>query len=164
MATVLERESPVLEDHGNYLHRSEFERYCDVNEKALRREFESTHNKIDAGFAQVDRRFEQVDRQFEQVDRRFEQVDRRFEQVDRQFEQVDRRFAQVDMAISNLSALFHNSKIHRLHQKIQAIQIFDPSPDLSISNAIRSPEGFPMKVDVFLNINNNRKVLCPNDQ
>ena len=160
MATGMERGSPVLEDHGNYLLRSEFEYYCDVNEKALRREFESTHNKIDAGFARVDRDIARVDNKIDALSAR---VDRRFEEIDRRFEQVDRRFAQVDMAISNLSALFHNSKIHRLHQKIQAIQIFDPSPDLSISNAIRSPEGFPMKVDMFLNINNNRKVLCSND-
>ena len=85
-------------------------------------------------------------------------------------------FAQLDHWIDCLAddtatgvdslVTFQNSKISRLHQRIQAVQIFDPSPGLNSSVTLKAPKGFPMKVDTFLNTIDSSKQLqyskvCP---
>ena len=176
---------PRQPDHGACLPRSEFEDFYDVHAKSIRHEFKKTHDKIDSLAEDMDRKFERthqkIDSLAEDMDRKFERthqkidslaedMDRKFERthqkIDSLAEDMDSRFARVDsefvavrMTISNLSVIIHNSKISRLHQRIQAIQTFDPSSDLNSIITPRSPEGFPMKVDTFLSISDDSKLL-----
>ena len=140
---------PRQPDHGACLPRSEFEDFYDVHAKSIRHEFKKTHDKIDSLAEDMDRKFEKT----------HEKIDSGFARIDARFAQVDSEFNAVRMTISNLSVIIHNSKISRLHQRIQAIQTFDPSSDLNSIITPRSPEGFPMKVDTFLSISDDSKLL-----
>ena len=155
---------PVRGNHRACLPRSEFENFCDVHAKGIRYEFKRTHDKMDAGFQEVhdkmDAGFQEVhdkmDAGFARVD---DKMDAGFARVDEKFKRVDEKFDKLDLTVSNLIAMHHNSKIQRLHQRIQAVQIFDPSPGLNSTRMRRSPEGFPMMVSTFLDLSGNSRLL-----
>lgn len=91
--------------------------------------------------------------------RMYDKINFLIKNTDSDFAQVNSQFEQVKMTISNLSVRFNNSKISQVHQKIQAVQIFEPLSDLNNTVTLKSSEDFSMKINTFLNINNDSKLL-----
>ena len=160
MTVVTESWQPVHENHEVYLSWFKFKDYCDMQVKSVWYEFSKTHDKIDSLIKQVDFKFK---RTHDKINSLIKQVNSEFKRthnkIDSLTEWVNSEFAAVKMTILNLSIKFDNFKLNWLHQKIQVIQIFDFSSDLNSTETFWSSEGFSMKIDVFLNINDDSKLF-----
>ena len=141
---------PVHKNYGDYLPWSKFE---DYHAKPIQYEFKRMHDKIDSLIENMDCQFEQVNCEFKRMHNK----------IDSGFTWVNCEFAAVKMTILNLTVMIHNFKISWLHKKIEAIQIFDFSSNLNSTVTPRSLKSFSMKINTFLNINDDSKLLWFNN-
>jgi hypothetical protein len=110
--------------------QSDIDRSQELQDRGIKKEFQTMQTYVDVHFERVDERFEE---QQSYMDDRFQQVDNRFQQVDNRFQQVDDRFQQVE-------ALMLNSKA--------ASGWHDIAP-IKAPNSLTVPPNFPNKVVKF---------------
>jgi hypothetical protein len=126
--------------------QSDIDRSQELQDRGIKKEFQTMRTYMDKRFELVDGRFEEqqsyMNDRFQQVDDRFQQVDDRFQQVDDRFQQVDDRFQQVDDRFQQVEALMMNSKAASSWHDIVPIRI--PNP-----HAETVPPSFPNKVVKF---------------
>ena len=145
MTVATGSQQPVHGNHENYLPWSKFK---DYHAKPIQYEFKRTHNKINSLIKNMNHWFEQVNCEFK----------RTHNKIDSDFAQVNYEFAAVKITMLNLSVIIHNSKINQLHKKIKAIQIFNYSSNLNSTVIPKLLKNFSMKVNTFLNINDDSKL------
>ncbi|GFF60172.1 hypothetical protein IFM51744_10203 [Aspergillus udagawae] len=105
----------------------DFTKDNEARDKGIKREFRNVHEKMDSGFSRVDESFRHIDERFRHVDERFRHVDEKMDKMSRKLDRMD-----------TLEALFANSKVVHLNQKIQAIPVYD-----SLYQPVPAPKCFP---------------------
>jgi hypothetical protein len=148
--------------HNDCMTTAAFEQFFDVHTKSLQFEFRRIDNKIDDGFDRMEKRFQDMDEKFKSVDEKFKSVDEKFKSVDERFNSIDERFKSVDQRFDALEyrmiqneARARNSRLSRLHQKIQRISVLDPTFPATMGR-IKEPVNFPMTVRDFWNLRKKR--------
>jgi hypothetical protein len=134
--------------HNDCMTTAAFEQFFDVHTKSLQFEFRRIDNKIDDGFDRMEKRFQDVDEKFKSVDEKFKSIDERFKSVDQRFDALEYRMIQNE-------ARARNSRLSRLHQKIQRITVLDPTFPATMGR-IKEPVNFPMTVRDFWNLRKKR--------
>jgi hypothetical protein len=141
--------------HNEYMTTAAFEQFFDVHTKSLQFEFRRIDNKIDDGFERMDERLKSMDERLKSVDERFKAVDERFKSVDQRFDALEYRMIQNE-------ARARNSRLTRLHQKIQRISVLDPTFPAAMGR-IKEPVKFPTTVRDFWNLRKKRKSRWDHD-